>query len=234
MTKNKKNVSIPKDMEKNFLYIYKKCKDFSMTSIERMYSMYKATEYISKNNIGGAIVECGTWKGGSSMVSAYMLKSLNDTSRVFFLYDTFSGMSTPTEKDINHFGVKAESKWRDMQKNNKNEWCFASIDEVKKNILSTGYPEANISFIKGKVEETIPKNIPDSIAILRLDTDWFESTYHELKYLFPLLSKGGVIIIDDYGHWKGAKDATEQYFKENNIKIFLNRIDYTGRIAVKQ
>ncbi|MFN4149649.1 MAG: TylF/MycF/NovP-related O-methyltransferase, partial [Candidatus Sericytochromatia bacterium] len=71
------------------------------------------------------------------------------------------------------------------------------------------------------------------ISLLRLDTDWFESTYHELKYLFPLLSKNGVLIIDDYGHWKGAKEAVDKYIKEENITILLNRIDYTGRIGIK-
>ena len=81
-----------------------------------------------------------------------------------------------------------------------------------------------INFVRGKVEDTIPKNMPEKIALLRLDTDWYESTYHELKYLFPLLSKNGVLIIDDYGHWKGAKKAVDQYFGENNIQIFLKKI----------
>ena len=68
---------------------------------------------------------------------------------------------------------------------------------------------------------------------MRLDTDWYESTKHELTHLFPLLSSGGVIIIDDYGHWQGAKKAVDEYFEENNIKILLNRIDYTGRVGIK-
>ena len=83
------------------------------------------------------------------------------------------------------------------------------------------------------MEETIPTHIPHAISLLRLDTDWYESTKHELTHLFPLLSPGGVIIIDDYGHWQGAKKAVDEYFEENKIKILLNRIDYTGRIGVK-
>ena len=91
-----------------------------------------------------------------------------------------------------------------------------------------------IRFVKGKVEDTIPKNTPEKIALLRLDTDWYESTYHELTHLFPLLSKHGVLIIDDYGHWQGARKAVDQYFGENNIQILLNRMDYSGRMAIKQ
>ncbi len=87
--------------------------------------------------------------------------------------------------------------------------------------------------IKGKVEETIPHDIPEKISILRLDTDWYESTYHELVHLYPRLVKGGVLIIDDYGHWQGARKAVDQYFQENNIPVLLNWIDYTGRVAVK-
>jgi len=89
-------------------------------------------------------------------------------------------------------------------------------------------------FIQGKVEDTLPKITPEKISLLRLDTDWYESTYQELLHLFPKLSKGGTIIIDDYGHWKGAREAVDDYFKEKGIKILLNRIDEIGVIGIKQ
>ena len=108
------------------------------------------------------------------------------------------------------------------------------MEQVKRNLGSTGYDMASIKFIKGKVEQTIPREAPAQISLLRLDTDWYESTRHELVHPFPRLSVGGVLIIDDYGHWQGCRRATDEYFAENNISILLNRIDYTGRIAVKQ
>ena len=79
----------------------------------------------------------------------------------------------------------------------------------------------------------MPGYLPSGIALLRLDTDWYESTKHELEHLYPLLVSGGVIIIDDYGHWKGAKKAVDEYIKDNNLPLLLNRIDYTGRIGIK-
>ncbi len=113
-------------------------------------------------------------------------------------------------------------------------WAFSTLDTVKKTMSLSGYDPGKIHYIRGKVEETIPAKIPERIALLRLDTDWYESTKHELNHLFPRLQRGGVLIIDDYGHWKGARKAVDEYFKHNNIHILLNRMDETGRIAIKQ
>jgi hypothetical protein len=159
---------------------------------------------------------------------------LQKTNHQIFLYDTFEGMSEPSEKDADLLGKGAKQLLNQSEKTTEDiMWCYAPIEDVKKNIESTGYPSQQVNYIKGKVEETIPQTMPGEIAILRLDTDWYESTYHELKYLFPKLVKGGVLIIDDYGHWQGAREAVDQYFKENNIHMLLNRIDYTGRIGIK-
>ena len=217
----------PPDLDKEFYILYEKCKQHTMTSTERLFSVYKSAEYLIANNIEGDIVECGVWKGGSSMMAAFAFKQFGKTDRKFFLYDTYEGMSSPTEKDKTYYNEPAEKEWEGDKK------CYSSIDEVKSNMQSTGYPMGNIFFIKGKIEDTIPSTLPGKIALLRLDTDWYESTYHEFLHLYPLLCENGVLIIDDYGFWKGAREATDRYFKEKNIKILLNRIDSTGRIAIK-
>ena len=214
--------------DKVFQEIFHKCKPFTATSSERMYSLFQAVNYVIQHNIEGDFVECGVWRGGSSMLMAHALLYQNVQDRPIHLYDTFEGMSAPTEFDVTFGDKKAEDGWQ-------GEYQYKAEEEgVWQNMRSTKYPENMINFVRGKVEDTIPKNMPEKIALLRLDTDWYESTYHELTYLFPLLSKNGVLIIDDYGHWKGARKAVDQYFGENNIQIFLNRIDYTGRIAIKQ
>lgn len=223
------------DIEPAFMDLYEICRPFTMTSVERMYALYKAIEYIAKKKIAGDLVECGTWRGGSAMMMLLTLMKWGDTSRNVFLYDTYEGMSAPTEKDINYSGEKAEKLLRESIVDKENSvWCLASLEDVKKNIGSIKYPAEQIHFIKGKVEDTIPQMMPSKISLLRLDTDWYESTYHELKYLYPLLIQNGVLIIDDYGHWKGAREATDQYFNDQKEIILLNRIDYTGRIAIKQ
>ena len=229
----KKQLEYPKDMEPEFYDLYEKCKPYTMTSTERLYSVYKSIDYIVSNNIEGDIIECGVWKGGSSMMAALCLKKMGDVNRTIYLYDTYEGMALPSEKDVDYSNTSAKKIWLENKKDKYNDWCYSPIEEVKINLESTKYPIEKIKFIKGKVEDTIPKTLPNKIALLRLDTDWYESTYHELQHLYPLLNQNAVLIIDDYGYWKGSRDATDQYFKENNIKILLNRIDNTGRVGIK-
>ena len=222
-----------KDLDKEFNQIYKAASSFSMTSPERMYAAYQAAKYITQNNIPGDVVECGTWKGGSAMICALTLLHFNSKQRKIYLYDTYEGMSNPTEKDVSLDEMSAFKNWNKINKKEEKIFCYSPLEEVKQNVFSTGYPSENFIFVKGKVEDTIPETVPEKIALLRLDTDWYESTYHEMKHLYHKLSKQGVLIVDDYGHWKGAKDAVDQFFEEINLKPLLNRIDYTGRIMIK-
>jgi O-methyltransferase len=214
-----------------FMAIHAQVRDFTMTSIERMYSLYQSIHYVIDHNLPGDFVECGVWKGGSSMIIALTLKKLGVNNRTIYMYDTYEGMSEPTDNDKDIHGGSAEQQLNSAQKT-ENIWCYSTLDEVKGNMVRTGYPADKIVFCKGKVEDTIPHTIPAKIALLRLDTDWYESTLHELKYLYPLLSKQGVLILDDYGHWQGARKAVDEYFAAGE-KLLLNRIDYTGRIAIK-
>jgi len=215
-----------------FLKILKACQPYTMTSIERMYALYNAVTYIVKNNIAGSFVECGVWRGGSSMMIALTLKELGVSNRAIYLYDTYEGMSEPTADDVDFRGGQAKELMEQNVENKQNSvWCLADLNDVQNNMRSTGYPQDLVHFVKGKVEDTIPATMPDApIALLRLDTDWYESTAHELKYLYPLLIQKGVLVIDDYGHWEGCKRAVDEYF---NGSLLLNRIDYTGRIAIK-
>lgn len=231
--KDKKEFS-PDFTEKD-INILKKVLPYTMTSYERIFSLINAVEYIQNYNITGSIVECGVWKGGSMMAVAETLKRKSDNSRNLYLFDTFEGMPEPKEIDLSIFGMNANKEY-EKSKNistGGSQLYYAALDEVKLNFSKVGYDKDKVHFIKGKVEETIPKFAPDNIALLRLDTDWYDSTKHELSHLFPRLAKGGVLIIDDYGHWEGARKAVDEYFKVNNIQILLNRIDYTGRIGVK-
>lgn len=221
------------DFDTEFFSILKIARPFSMTSPERMYAAYQATKYIVMNNISGDIVECGTWRGGSAMIVALTLKLLKSTERKIYLYDTYEGMSQPTEKDVSINQMSAFKNWAKINNRKEKVFCYSPLEEVQQNVFSTGYPVNNFIFVKGKVEETIPSLIPNQIALLRLDTDWYESTYHEMKHLYPKLISDGVLIIDDYGHWQGAREAIDQYFTEINRKPLLNRIDYTGRLMIK-
>jgi O-methyltransferase len=232
----RQEMPLPPDFDAEYAATISRVRAFTMTSPERLFALCQAVRYVVDNKIPGDIVECGVWKGGSMMAVAKTLKSLNEDSRHLYLFDTFEGMTAPSEHDVDFMGVDASKQ---LVSSTKQEmaakdsiWCYAPLEEVKSAVYSVGYDLNKIHFIKGKVEDTIPNESPATIALLRLDTDWYESTHHELINLFPRISSGGVIIIDDYGHWQGARKAVDEYIKDNKIQILLNRIDSTGRIGI--
>lgn len=227
--------NFPSDFTESEIENISAVKGFTMTSHERQVVLLRAVDYLVQNKIEGDVVECGVWKGGSMMLIARKLLQLNDTSRNLFLFDTFEGMSEPNEKDVSAIDHSTASEL--LQKENKlegdNVWCYSSLEEVKSNLQKTNYPKEKILYFKGKVEDTLPEPSVDKIALLRLDTDFYESTRHELDTLHHLLVPGGVLIIDDYGHWTGSKKAVDEFIEKRKLKIFLSRIDYTGRLAIK-
>lgn len=214
--------------------IFQDVRAYTMISPERLFAVLQAVKYVGSANLPGAIVECGVWRGGVMMAVAKTMLSLGMIDRDLYLFDTFEGMPQPTQIDKDFKNRPAQKKFElTKRSSDSSDWCAASIENVLENMLSTGYPRDQIHLIPGKVENTIPVSAPEKIAILRLDTDWFESTRHELIHLYPRLMTGGVLIIDDYGHWQGARKAVDDYFSTYNISIMLNRSDYTGRIGIK-
>lgn len=203
----------------NFLQIVK---PYTMTSVERIKTLYDSMEYIRLNNIDGDIVECGVWKGGNILGCIEYCKFYN-MNKKFWLYDTFSGMTESSECDIDLNGISGIA-WEGK--------CNSSLEEVKEIIQSTKYPNENIRYVIGDICKTLDtiNNIPINISILRLDTDWYLSTKKELEILYPKLINKGILIIDDYGHWKGAKKAVDEYFGNNTI---IEKIDYTGVKIIK-
>jgi O-methyltransferase len=210
-----------------------KVRPYTMTSDRRLAALCDAVQYVVKRGIPGDIVECGVWKGGSSMAAAECLLRLGSTERHIYMYDTFDGMSEPTEFDKEIDSGRSAADMMAATDKSDSVWAYSGIDEVKSNLAQVAYPKDQIHLIQGKVEETIPGTIPTQISILRLDTDWYESTAHELKHLYPLLSPGGVLIIDDYGHWDGARRAVDEYFSGTGQAVLLSRVDYTGRMTLK-
>ncbi len=206
---------------------------FTMTSAEKIYTLVRAVEYVVRSRISGAMVECGVWKGGSMMAVARTLIRLGDVSRSLYLFDTFEGMTPPEDIDRSYRGEPASALLAASDPEASWVWAKSPLEEVKGVLANTRYPSDRVFYVKGAVEETLPEAAPDRIALLRLDTDWYSSTYHELVHLYPRLVPGGVLIVDDYGHWEGARRAVDEYFAEQRSAIFLQRIDYSGRLALK-
>tara|TARA_Y100000031_G_scaffold103504_1_gene113665 strand:- start:145360 stop:146136 length:777 start_codon:yes stop_codon:yes gene_type:complete len=216
----------PEAIEQGFIDLYKKYHEFSMVKWPGLYTAYRAANYIKAHKIEGDIVECGVWKGGCTAILAEILKD-EKAPRDFYLYDTYEGMSAPTEVDRSmSTNISANKLYHQYDE----QWSVGSLDTVKQVMGETGYEPRKLHYVKGKVEDTIPKTIPKKIALLRLDTDWYESTKHELEHLYDLLVPGGVLIIDDYGSWAGSKKAVEEFFKDRPMP-FMNYDAHTCNLS---
>ncbi len=210
----------------------------SITSVPRVLAVIEAVRYCETRGIEGAFAECGVWRGGSVLAMLLTLQELG-AERDVWLYDTFEGMTAPTERDLSRFHKPALEIWREAIAQRRRPWpeFFAeevfNEDAVRQTLATTGYPADRLHFVRGPVEQTLPKHAPEQLALLRLDTDWYESTRHELHHLYPRLQDGGVLIVDDYGHWEGCRRAVDEYFTSEAPQVLLQRIDYTGRMAIK-
>ena len=210
-------------------------KSYSMTPQIRIYNLIKALKHINQKKILGDYVECGVWKGGNIILFKKIIELTNDSSRKIFAYDTFEGMTEPDEND---FDISKNLNAKILMKKDKdkktNIWGVCSLEDVKSNIQANVKNVDNIKFIKGPVEKTldIQENLPEKISLLRLDTDWYSSTKKELEILYKKVSPGGVIIIDDYGHWGGSKKAVDEFFLDKYV--WMHYIDYACRLIIKE
>lgn len=214
----------PYDFDDYHIDIIRRVKSFTMTSNERVFGLIEAVRYVLLADVEGDFIECGVYKGGSMMAMALVLLKEGRSDRDLYLYDTFSGMTKPSDLDIDFRGRPPKSS---------SSWPIVPSDQVEAALRSTGYPQDKMHFVEGRVEDTLPGRAPESISLLRLDTDWYESTKHELVHLFPRLSQGGILIIDDYGHYRGARQAVDEYFSEHEMPVLLHRMDFSGRMCVK-
>ena len=212
------------DLPPSFWNLWSKISPYTLTSPERGYALYQGIHHLEQRGIEGDFVECGVYKGGSTMLAALTLLETKNTNRTLWLYDTYEGMPAPTAEDrIASSGQPVQERWTQG-------WWKSPLEEVRQRVEATGYPKEKLEFVVGDVAHTLPTQKPEKIALLRLDTDWYESTKIELEVLYPLLAPGGILIIDDYGHFTGARKAVDEYFATPPL---FHRLDYTGRMIQK-
>jgi O-methyltransferase len=233
---NRKALKFPVEFDEGDRKIVQRIieKKLSMAGHERLFATLLACRHVASNDIQGDFVECGVWRGGNGMIAADIFSRMKKSAKVC-LFDTFSGMTEPEMHDIEiDTSEQASARYIREQKDAHNDWCFAPLEDVRQNFLEAGLLSNYICMIEGDVLETLRDevNIPNAISVLRLDTDWYESTKLELEILWPRLQSGGILMVDDYGHWGGARKAVDEYFEERG-RPFFHYIDYTGRMTVK-
>jgi O-methyltransferase len=226
---------VPSDYDERLARTIKAVRRDTLTTAPRIAALCDSVEYLVRSGVEGALVECGVWRGGSMMAAALTLLDLGDTDRDLYLFDTFTGMPEPGAEDTAsaYDGYSPQKRWRRQMRLGR-QWAGVPVEEVRARLEGTGYPPERLHLVPGMVEDTVPDEAPERIALLRLDTDWYASTKHELEQLYPRLADGGVLIIDDYGHYDGARRAVDEYFEETGKPVLLQRIDFSGRLVVKQ
>jgi O-methyltransferase len=223
--------SFPRDYDEDFCEIIRAVRPYTMTGNDKLHALIAATKYVSRYDVPGDVVEFGVWRGGGMKAAALTLEAAEDFSRDLYLFDTFEGMTAPTDKDVRFDGAPAAGLLETSGKDTA-VWAVASIEDVRERFANGRYPLEKIHFIKGPVEETVPEHLPERISILRLDTDWYESTEHEFRHAYDRLVSGGVLMIDDYGWWQGSRTATDEFLERTGEKLLLLRMA-SGRVAVK-
>lgn len=231
-TTQTKPESFPKDYDDELVEILRAVRPYTMTSHDKLHALISAVRYVARYDVPGDIVECGVWRGGSMHAAARTLDKLGKHDRDLYLYDTFEGMTEPTAKDIGPDGRLAADRMATADRDKSLVWAKASLEDVQQGFEQVPYPAERVHYVKGPVEQTIPGSLPSQIAILRLDTDWYESTTHELTHMYDLLVPGGVLMIDDYGWWQGSRLATDEFLDRTGEKLLLLRTG-SGRAAVK-
>jgi O-methyltransferase len=226
------------DYEPGLEQTIRRVRRHTMTTPRRIAALCDGVEHVVRAGVPGAVVECGVWKGGSMMAVALTLLRLDAADRDLYLFDTFAGMPPPSDADVfsAYDGYSPMRHWRRRSRadGGSSTWHYVAASEVRAAVLSTGYPAERVHLVEGRVEDTLPGAAPREIALLRLDTDWYASTRHEMEHFYPLVSPGGVLLLDDYGHYEGARWAVDEYFAAHGGRPLLSRIDYTGRIGVKR
>jgi O-methyltransferase len=210
------------DIKDDFFWqTFEKCKAYSLLSVEAFYNLYRSVEYLARNRVPGDFVECGVFLGGAILAISDFAHHFGIGDRQFFLYDTFAGFP-------------AETKELDLRGNpvnfQKHPNFRGTVDSV---IAQSLCAKEQFHIVEGMVEETLPRTKPSAISLLRLDTDYYESTRVELTELYPLLASGGVLIVDDYGLFQGARRATDEFLEKQAKKPLLIRINFSVRTGVK-
>lgn len=231
-----RSTSVPIELDSKDIEIvnYVRSNNLSMGSTENLYATAQACRYLIDTETEGDFVECGVYRGGHSIIAAEIFKRFGVNKKIF-LFDTFKGMTEPTEKDFKlGKGILAKQQYEMTKNQNHVNWAYSSLEEVKNNFRKISLVNNNIIFIEGDVLQTVPEsmNLVKSIAFLRLDTDFYESTRTELEFLYPILSKNGILVIDDYDSWAGARQAVDEYFIGKR-KPFLSLIHGGARLGVK-
>jgi O-methyltransferase len=191
-------------------------KAYTMCDFERIKSLIDLSLYLNSRQVEGDFVECGTYKGGSAAVlSRYM-----GSERHLYLYDSFKGMPPTSDKD----GAEA-AKWvGEFQ---------GTVEDVREAMKLVSTDDSRYTIIEGWFENTFRETLPEKVAFLHCDADWYNSVTLVLDTFYPLISEGGCVVLDDFGYWEGCREAFYDFCVRHNEKPLLERVGVSQAYWIK-
>ena len=191
----------------------------TMIGLKRLDNLQRCIEYVLANNVPGDLIETGVWRGGATIFMRACLAAHGVSDRVVWVADSFEGLPSPDPEKFPHDAGDKHSTY---------DYLRVSLDEVKSNFQRYGLLDGQVRFLKGWFRDTLPNAPVRSLAILRLDGDMYESTIEALDALYPRVSVGGYVIVDDYGAVRGCKQAIDDFRREHALQEPIQQIDWTG------
>lgn len=209
--------------------LYNRIRPRTYVTPAMLLAVTRSLDYVKNNAIEGSVVECGVWRGG--LLRAMAERLTGEASRELWGYDTFSAtweapgaddalLSEPT------ISLASSTSFGDASD------PLITLSAVNTYVLESGISAARLRLVEGLVQDTLPRARPSVISLLHLDTDLYESTRVELEALYPLVSPGGVVIVDDYGKWAGATRAVDDYFNDCGLAPLIQRIEGQGCLII--
>ena len=191
----------------------------TMIGRERLNNLQQCIATVLAENVPGDLMECGVWRGGSTIFMRAMLKAYGDAARQVWVADSFQGLPPPDETS---FKADAGATFHQY------EQLAVSLEQVKANFARYGMLDERVRFLKGFFKDSLPTAPVAQLAVLRADGDMYESTIQILDALYPKLSVGGFCIVDDYGAVPACREATEDYRQRHGITEPIQVVDWTG------
>jgi O-methyltransferase len=189
----------------------------TMIGLKRMDNIQFCVTDVIRQKVPGDLIECGAWRGGACIFMRAILAAYEVKDRLVWVSDSFEGLPNPKEDQYPEAHI-----WQGGE-------MAVSLEEVRGNFRKYGLLDDQVKFLKGFFIDTLPKAPIERLAVLRVDGDLYESVTQTLNYMYPKLSPGGYVILDDYGdHLPPAKKAVDDYRSTHGITAPLKRIDYSG------
>lgn len=207
---------------------------YTMCTYQRLITLYQQVTYLDQAKIHGSLVECGTWRGGACGMMALAHMADGEPTRQIHLFDSFEGLPEPDAKQdgFQSVGYAEERTYGNLNPIGR---CIGPLEDNRYLMHElVKYPEELTHYHVGWFQQTLPVAVDNlgPIALLRLDGDWYESTKICLKLLYPLVSSGGIVVIDDYGRWEGCHKAVDEFMSTLEQPLLLNHIDGSGRYVI--